>query len=107
MVMPKLNRGGDEFVHGSGIVACVHDRAPPIVDASLRAGDLIVGVGDKSITSPAEATRAIRESLKTSQAVALRIVRDGQATFVVLSPSDSDQSAAGGDDGQGDQDQDR
>jgi serine protease Do len=75
--------------------------------AGLQAGDLIVGVGDKSITSPAEATRAIRESLKTSQAVALRIVRDGQATFVVLSPSDSDQSAAGGDDGQGDQDQDR
>jgi serine protease Do len=72
--------------------------------AGLQAGDLIVGVGDKSIGNPAEATRAIRDSLKASQAVALRIVRDGQASFVVVSPSDSDQ-AAGGD--QGDEDQDR
>ena len=72
--------------------------------AGLQAGDLIVGVGDKSITSPAEATREIRDSLKASQAVALRIVRDGQASFVVVSPSESDQSA-GGD--QGDEDQDR
>jgi serine protease Do len=67
--------------------------------AGLQQGDVIVGVGDKSVSSPAEATKEIRESLKSSQAVALRIVRDGQATFVVVSPSDADQSA-GGDDGQ-------
>jgi serine protease Do len=74
--------------------------------AGLQAGDVIVGVGDHAVSSPAEATRAIHESLKSSQAVALRIVRDGQATFVVVSPSDNDQ--AQGDQGSDqDQDQDR
>lgn len=66
--------------------------------AGLQQGDVIVGVGDKSVSSPAEATKEIRDSLKSSQAVALRIVRDGQATFVVVSPSESDQSAGGDED---------
>ncbi len=74
--------------------------------AGLQAGDIIVGVGDRTVSSPAEATRAIHESMKSSQAVALRIVRDGQATFVVVSPSQNDQ--ANSDQGTDqDQDQDR
>ena len=72
--------------------------------AGLQAGDVIVGVGDHGVNSPAEATKAIHDSLKSSQAVALRIVRDGQATFVVVSPSQGDQ--ANGDQGT-DQDQDQ
>ncbi len=72
--------------------------------AGLQAGDVIVGVGDHGVSSPAEATKAIHDSLKSSQAVALRIVRDGQATFVVVSPSQNDQ--ANGDQGT-DQDQDQ
>lgn len=66
--------------------------------AGLQAGDVIVGVGDRAVGSPAEATRAIRESLKNSQAVALRIIRDGQPAFVAVSPSQNDEAAPGEDD---------
>jgi serine protease Do len=67
--------------------------------AGLQTGDVIVGVGDTAVGSPSEATRAIRDSLKNSQAVALRIIRDGQPAFVAVSPSAPDQpSGAGGDD---------
>jgi serine protease Do len=62
--------------------------------AGLQAGDVIIGVGDKSVTTPAEATREIRDSLKNNQAVALRIIRDGQPAFVAVSPSQSDQSSS-------------
>jgi serine protease Do len=61
--------------------------------AGLQPGDVIIGVGDRAVTTPAEATREIRESLKSNQAVALRIIRDGQPAFVAVSPSQSDQSS--------------
>lgn len=66
--------------------------------AGLQAGDVIVGVGDRAVGSPAEATRAIRDSLKNSQAVALRIIRDGQPAFVAVSPSQNDEGASGDED---------
>jgi serine protease Do len=62
--------------------------------AGLQAGDVIVAVGDKPVASPAEATREIRDSLKANQAVALRIIRDGQPAFVAVAPSQNDQANA-------------
>jgi serine protease Do len=55
----------------------------------------LVGVGACVVAPPREATRAIRESLKNSQAVALRIVRDGQQVFVAVQPGQQDQAAGG------------
>jgi serine protease Do len=66
--------------------------------AGLQPGDVIVGVGEKNVSSPSETTRAIRESLKNNQAVALRIIRDGQPAFVAVSPSENDQSGSDDDD---------
>jgi serine protease Do len=60
--------------------------------AGLQQGDVIVGVGDRAVVSPADATRAIRESMKSSQAVALRIIRDGQPAFIAVSPGPTDQA---------------
>jgi serine protease Do len=90
-----------ESVHGA-VIAEVK-QGSTAEQAGLQAGDVIVGVGDHAVGNPAEATKAIHDSLKSSDAVALRIVRDGQATFVVVSPSDNQQ--ASGDQGT-DQDQD-
>ncbi len=66
--------------------------------AGLQAGDVIVGVGEQAITSPGEATHAIRDALKNSQAVALRIIRDGQPAFVAVTPSQNDQANNDNDD---------
>jgi serine protease Do len=61
--------------------------------AGLQAGDVIIAVGEKNVSTPAEATREIRDSLKNNQAVALRIIRDGQPAFVAVAPGESDQSS--------------
>ena len=53
----------------------------PADQAGLQAGDVIVGVGDKQVTSPSEAANAIRGASK-DHAVALRIIRNGQPVFV-------------------------
>ena len=51
--------------------------------AGIQAGDLLVGVGPKTIATPDDAVAAINAAKKSgAPAVALRIVRQGQALFV-------------------------
>ncbi len=57
--------------------------------AGLQPGDVITGVGDHTVGSTAEASHAIREQLHTNQAVALRILRNGQPVFVAVAPADT------------------
>ncbi len=68
--------------------------------AGLQAGDVIIGVGDHAVTGTGDASRAIRDQLKSNQAVALRIVRGGENLFVAVSPAQSDQGDSQ-DDGNG------
>jgi serine protease Do len=52
-------------------------------EAGLEPGDLIVGVGSKTVTSPNEAVAAIDAARKSgAKAIALRIIRQGQSLFV-------------------------
>ncbi len=57
--------------------------------AGLQPGDLITGVGEHNVGSTAEASHAIREQLHANQAVALRILRNGQPVFVAVAPADN------------------
>ena len=51
--------------------------------AGVQAGDLLVGIGPTDITDPDDAVNAINAAKKSrSPAVALRIIRQGQALFV-------------------------
>jgi serine protease Do len=51
--------------------------------AGIQAGDLLVGVGPTDVTSPDAAVSAIETAKKSgAPAVALRIIRQGQALFV-------------------------
>ena len=51
--------------------------------AGLQPGDLLIGVGPQAITSPDDAVAAIQAARKAgAPAVALRIMRQGQALFV-------------------------
>jgi len=55
----------------------------PADQAGIQAGDLLVGVGQKDVTDPDDAVAAIEAAKKSgSPAVALRIIRQGQALFV-------------------------
>jgi serine protease Do len=51
--------------------------------AGLQPGDLIVGVGAKTVTSPDDAVTAIDAARKSgAKAIAMRIIRQGQSLFV-------------------------
>jgi serine protease Do len=55
----------------------------PAEAAGLQPGDIIVGVGTKSVDGPADAARAMRSALSGSdKALALRVIRNGQPIFV-------------------------
>ena len=66
-----------------GVVVRSVEPGSPADQAGLEAGDVIVGVGGKKVTSPAEAAGAIRGAAK-DHAIALRIIRNGQAAFVAV-----------------------
>jgi len=55
----------------------------PADQAGVQAGDLLVGVGPKAINTPDDAVAALDAAKKSgAPAVALRIIRQGQALFV-------------------------
>ncbi len=75
--------------------AVVRDVRPgsPAEAAGLQPGDVIVGVGSQKVSSPNEAVSAIRKATGgKDHAVALRIIRNGNAAFVAVN---LDQSAEG------------
>ncbi len=74
-------------VHGA-LIAEVRPGSPAD-QAGLQQGDVVVGVGDKSVSSPSEAVSAIRQATAGGKTAALRIVRDGTAAFVAVSTSDN------------------
>ena len=77
-------------VHGA-VIAEVRPGSPAD-QAGLQQGDVVVGVGEKSVSSPSEAVSAIRQATAGGKTAALRIVRDGTAAFVAVSTSgNSDQ----------------
>lgn len=67
------------------VIASVKPNSPAD-QAGLQAGDLVVGIGSKAVTSPDDAVADIAAARKSgASAVALRIIRQGQALFVGIS----------------------
>jgi serine protease Do len=67
----------------SGAVVANVKPNSPADQAGLQTGDLLVGVGQKDVADPDDAAAAIDAAKKSgAPAVALRIVRQGQALFV-------------------------
>lgn len=54
----------------------------PAANAGLQEGDVLVGVGNKPVTSPEDAVMAIKA--QPNGAVALRVLRDGHTLFVAV-----------------------
>jgi S1-C subfamily serine protease len=70
----------------NGAVVRAVKPGSPADTAGLHAGDIIVGVGNQKVTSPADANRAISAALsEKNHAVALRVLRDGEVAFVGVS----------------------
>ncbi len=70
-----------------GVVIAEVAPGSPAERAGLQQGDVLLGVGQQTIGSPEEAVKALRAAAgRGGKAVALRILRDGQAVFVALAP---------------------
>ncbi len=84
---PELRDQLELGAQQKGVVVAGVQPGSPAAAAGLRQGDLLVGVGAKAVTEPGEAVTAIRAATKDGKDVALRIMRDGQARFVAVSPN--------------------
>jgi serine protease Do len=100
-ITPQLRQQLDLGDGQRGVVITQIQQGSPADQAGLQAGDVIVGVGEKNVANTGEAAHAIRDSLKQNQAVALRIVRNGEPIFVAVSAPQPDQGPDGNDDGNG------
>ena len=65
------------------VVADVKPGSPAQL-AGLRQGDVVIGVGVKSIKGPHDASSSIQAARKDGKSVALRVLRDGQPRFVAI-----------------------
>ncbi len=100
-ITPQLRQQLDLQDNQRGVVITQVQPGSTAEQAGLQAGDVIVGVGDSAVANTNEASRAIRESLKANQAVALRIVRNGESIFVAVTAAAPDQGGDNSDDGNG------
>jgi serine protease Do len=83
----QLNIPGD----ATGVVVQQVKPGSPAEKAGLQAGDVIDGVGTKKVTSVDEAAHAIHAAINgKDHAVALRVMRDGQAMFVGVTLGQND-----------------
>ncbi len=100
-ITPNLRQQLDlpEGAHGAVITQVKPGSAAE--QAGLQPGDVITGVGEHAVTGTSDASRAIRDQLKSNQAVALRILRGGENLFVAVSPGQPDQDGESQDDGNG------
>jgi serine protease Do len=101
-ITPQLRQQLDLGDGQRGVVITQVQQGSAAEQAGLQAGDVIVGVGDRNVSTTLEASRAIHDSLKQSQAVALRIIRNGEPIFVAVAPAQGgDQGGDSQDDGNG------
>ena len=74
-------------VEGGVLVTSVHEDTPA-AEGGLRAGDVIVGLGDEDIDDPGDLRRALAD-LEAGE-VSLRIFRDGVARTLTVELEDSE-----------------
>ncbi len=93
-ITPDMRQQLDLPDDAHGAVVAQVKSGSPAEQAGLRAGDIVVGVGQSPVNGPRDAAEAIRTATKSNQPLALRIIRDGQPAFVAVTPegdkSDSD-----------------
>jgi serine protease Do len=86
-VTPELRRQLGLPAKAEGALVTAVRPGSPAEEAGLKPGDVIQGVGNQAVTGPEQASRALRESLRTGGPVALRVLRDGHHAFVAVQPA--------------------
>ncbi len=81
---PELRDQLDLPAESKGAVVAAVEPGSPAEAAGIEPGDVVVGVGTTAIDGPDAAVSAIRKSAHEHHAVALRILRHGNAAFVAI-----------------------
>jgi len=74
-----------------GVMVAQVQPDSPADEAGLQQGDVLLGVGMKPVATPEEAADAIHAATAGGHAAALRVLHNGQAGFVAVGGSASDQ----------------
>ncbi len=90
---PQLREQLDLPPSAHGAVVANVRSGSPADQAGLRQGDLLVGVGNRPVTSVNDATSAIRAAQKDGHGLALRIMRDGHTAFVAIDMANATSSS--------------
>jgi serine protease Do len=72
-----------------GAVVTQVQPGSPADQAGIQPGDVIVGVGTHSVHNVGQAASALRDAEHHDNAVALRIIHNGQPAFVAVNPTES------------------
>ncbi len=91
-ISPELRDQLDLPAGSKGAVVAAVEPGSPAEAAGIEPGDVVIGVGAKTVDGPEAAVSAIRSSAHEHHAVALRILRNGNAAFVAI---DLDKSKEG------------
>ena len=81
---PELRDQLDLPAKVKGAVVAKVVPGSPAEQAGLQQGDVVVGVGTKSVTNADEAVNAIKDAAHHNRSLALRVVRNGQAVYVAI-----------------------
>jgi serine protease Do len=86
---PELRDKLDVPEGTKGAVIAEVKPGSPAEEAGLRAGDVLVSVAGRTVASPEEAAGAVRTATAkdASKPIALRVMRDGRARFVAVTPA--------------------
>ena len=74
----------------SGVLVRSVDKDSPAEKAGIKAGDVLTGIGDRSVSSPRELTSFTRNMHRTDKAVPVTIVRNHKDMSLTITPSDRD-----------------
>ncbi len=83
-ITPQLRAQMDLPASAKGVIIAGIEPGSPAEQAGLKEGDIILGVGSRAVTTPAEAAGRIRQAVKAGENVALRVLRDGRAGYVAV-----------------------
>ena len=83
-ITPQLRAQLDLPASAKGAIIAGVEAGSPAEQAGLKEGDIILGVGSRAVTTPAEAASRIRQAMKSGDNVALRVMRDGRAGYVAV-----------------------
>jgi serine protease Do len=84
LITPQLRAQLELPASAKGVIIAGVEPGSPAEQAGLKEGDVILGVGSRAVTTPAEAASRIRQAVKAGDNVALRVMRDGRAGYVAV-----------------------